>query len=42
MINIRDIRFQILATCAVLIMIGLIFIYNTSATQAIRLERNEL
>ena len=42
MINIKDLRFQILATCALLIMIGLIFIYNTSAPQAIRLERHEL
>ena len=42
MINIKDIRFQILSICALLIMIGLIFIYNTSAPQAIRLERHEL
>ncbi len=42
MINFKDIRFQILATCALLIMIGLIFIYNTSAPQAIRLDRHEL
>ena len=42
MINIKDIRFQILSICALLIMIGLIFIYNTSAPQAIRLEKHEL
>lgn len=41
MINIRDLRFQILATCALLLMIGLIFIYNTSATQALRLGKSE-
>ena len=42
MINIKDIRFQILSICALLIMIGLIFIYNTSAPQAIRIERHAL
>lgn len=42
MINIKDLRFQILATVALLIMIGLVFIYNTSAQQAIRLNKFEL
>lgn len=42
MVNIKDIRFQILSASVLLIMIGLVFIYNTSITNAIRLEKYEL
>lgn len=42
MINVKDRRFQILASCAVLIMIGLVFIYNTSVSNALRLGKFEL
>lgn len=41
MINFRDIRFQILAACVTLIMIGLVFIYSTGSMQAIRIGRPE-
>lgn len=37
----KDVRFQILASCVALVMIGLIFIYTTGSMQAIRLERSE-
>ena len=39
MINFRDIRFHILASCVLLIMVGLVFIYSTGSIQALRLER---
>ncbi|MDE7169392.1 MAG: putative lipid II flippase FtsW [Mucispirillum sp.] len=42
MINLKDIRFQILAMCALLLMIGLVFIYDAGASQAVRLGRHEL
>ena len=42
MINFKDMRFQILASCVLLIMIGLVFIYSTGSIQALRLERSEM
>ncbi len=42
MINYRDIRVQILGTCALLIIVGLVFIYSTGSVQAMRLERSEM
>ncbi len=41
MLNFRDIRFQILASCVLLIMVGLVFIYSTGSIQALRLERSD-
>lgn len=40
--SVRDIRFQILAVVALLLMIGLVFIYNTSVIQAMRLNKPEV
>lgn len=37
----KDVRFQILASCVALVMVGLIFIYSTGSMQAIRLGRSE-
>lgn len=42
MINVKDRRFQILTSCTLLIMIGLVFIYNTSVSNALRLGKYEL
>ena len=42
MINLRDVKIQILITSALLVMIGLAFIYTTGSVQSVRLGKNEL
>ena len=41
-IDVRDIRFQILGICTLLIMLGFIFIYNASIPYANRLGRGDM
>lgn len=41
MIHFKDLRFQILASACLLIMVGLVFIYSTGSLQALRLEKSE-